>query len=757
MIRKFIFEVYLAATLAACVSAQVSITNVGVTAQTSTSATIAWNSSGPATTQILFGLTSTNLNSVTPKDFTLVTSHTATITGLVGLPAYGVIYYSAQSVDGSNNTTTSPVQSFELCAGNGFTNISGNALPYYLFGTWTITWINQSGQTVTPKVCGQPIATSYTGTLDGTGSFSTSIPDNLQITPSPSQWQVTVNAVGNIGVFNSLPVTIFGPSANVSPSLQAGVPGHAIFVEYDQATNTFYPPISSAGSLAAINGTLNQINSSTVGNIATLSLPSNLVTPGPVSVTGDMTASGTVFGNSVAVTGPGAVTIIGSCGALPPVTANNAGIGFGPGCVPQQNINGAGWTNFGSGSGTPAWNNVINPTGNQTLSFGTNLTTWTLGDLGNGGSSFVISDTSVSTTPSNDLMLATGVSSRNKALRVQAGGVDQLQVTCWQAGPFYAVIIGHGVTCPNLTTSPPVKLLVQIPTNDSTHQAARFFEASTGYGTSLVDFNTLTPAGTAFSFWRAQTGCSGTDTGCGSGVVAASLRGDGLLSLASVAATGSVTGTSLKANGAGAGLTGWTQGADNSSACPVNSECHEANSSIVNSYTTIGPSAGPSALSIRTSSALSAGKSNEGFASLVGSAGSGIPTMQASPSPIIISSSTSIGSTSLCSTVLCPAGTYTVNAYLDITTACGTSGTYLVNLIYTDDQGSRTVPVNFQGNGAVPATGVITTTSTANFGQVSQVVRTTGAASINYSTTAVACGSVGPMAGNLYLSAVRVQ
>jgi hypothetical protein len=124
---------------------------------------------------------------------------------------------------------------------------------------------------------------------------------------------------------------------------------------------------------------------------------------------------------------------------------------------------------------------------------------------------------------------------------------------------------------------------------------------------------------------------------------------------------------------------------------------------------------------------------------------------------VTIGSGTSIGSTSLCSTAICTVGMYAVHAYLDITTACGTTGTYLVSLIYTDDQGSKTIPINLSGTGAVPATGVVTTTSTANFGENAQVIRSTGAASINYSTTAVACGTAGPMVGKLYLSAVPIS
>lgn len=125
---------------------------------------------------------------------------------------------------------------------------------------------------------------------------------------------------------------------------------------------------------------------------------------------------------------------------------------------------------------------------------------------------------------------------------------------------------------------------------------------------------------------------------------------------------------------------------------------------------------------------------------------------------VTIGSGTSIGPTPLCSTTFCPAGTYRVNVYVDITTACGTTGSYTINLIYTDDTTvSKTVPVNLEGTGSVPATGVLTTTSTTNFGYDAFVLRSTGAASINYSTTAVACGTAGPMVGKLYLSVEPLQ
>jgi len=112
--------------------------------------------------------------------------------------------------------------------------------------------------------------------------------------------------------------------------------------------------------------------------------------------------------------------------------------------------------------------------------------------------------------------------------------------------------------------------------------------------------------------------------------------------------------------------------------------------------------------------------------------------------------------TTLCTAALCPAGTYTVRAYLDITTACGTSGTYTVLLTWTDDAGSKsafTIPLIGTGTAA----GILTTTATANWGAALMTIRSTGATTIQYSTTAVAGGTAGPMVGNLYLSATREQ
>ena len=198
------------------------------------------------------------------------------------------------------------------------------------------------------------------------------------------------------------------------------------------------------------------------------------------------------------------------------------------------------------------------------------------------------------------------------------------------------------------------------------------------------------------------------------------------------------------ATGTTAGFADYAQGTTSAAVAPCNTSnsiCEQAPSSVT-SYLVNKP--GVSANGIITNNVAAAvdtqGFSGDGNHSTTVTTGSG----------------TSIGSTILCSSTNCPAGTYIVNAYIDITTACGTSGTYLIDLIYTDDQGAKTAIVNIQGSGAVPATGVLTTTSTANYGEAAQVIRLTSG-NLNYSTTAVSCGSAGPMVGKLYLSAVPVM
>lgn len=208
--------------------------------------------------------------------------------------------------------------------------------------------------------------------------------------------------------------------------------------------------------------------------------------------------------------------------------------------------------------------------------------------------------------------------------------------------------------------------------------------------------------------------------------------------------TGGTKSPVFTSTGTTAGFHDYPQGTTSAAVAPCNvatSICEQAPSSVT-SYLVNKP--GVSANGITTNNVAAAvitqGISGDANHSVTVTTGSG----------------TSVGSTTFCSSANCPAGTYAIFVYLDITTACGTTGTYVVNLIYTDDQGAKTVVVNLNGAGAVPATGVVTTTSTANFGQETQVIRV-ASGNLNYSTTAVSCGTAGPMVGKLYISATPVM
>ncbi len=96
-----------------------TISNVAANNVTTNSATVSWTTSAPATSQVMYGTTS-SLGSSTTKNTTLSTSHSQTISGLSPSTLY---FFSVQSVDGSGNTVTSSGYSF------GTTNTTDNTPP----------------------------------------------------------------------------------------------------------------------------------------------------------------------------------------------------------------------------------------------------------------------------------------------------------------------------------------------------------------------------------------------------------------------------------------------------------------------------------------------------------------------------------------------------------------------------------------------------------------------------------------------------
>jgi hypothetical protein len=84
------------------------ISNVRVTNITATSATITWTTNEPADSQVKYGTTS-SVTQTTPRDATVVTSHSVTVTGLTPNTSY---FYRPVSRDAAGNLTNGGTNRF---------------------------------------------------------------------------------------------------------------------------------------------------------------------------------------------------------------------------------------------------------------------------------------------------------------------------------------------------------------------------------------------------------------------------------------------------------------------------------------------------------------------------------------------------------------------------------------------------------------------------------------------------------------------
>jgi hypothetical protein len=162
------------------------------------------------------------------------------------------------------------------------------------------------------------------------------------------------------------------------------------------------------------------------------------------------------------------------------------------------------------------------------------------------------------------------------------------------------------------------------------------------------------------------------------------------------------TAEPITTTAAGAGAFQCTQGSaqGHATANSITDECPAA----VTAYEVVRPGTAAAGLPVGT---LAAGVITQGF-----SGDSGHAT-----GAVTIGSGSSIAATSLCSTANCPAGNYQVNVYVEITTACTTTGSYIVWLGYTDDATAKTgsstttfIPIN--GLGVTQSTGSLALAST---------------------------------------------
>lgn len=229
---------------ASFVYAQTTISNVYVQSSTATTATIVWTTSTSSTSQIRYGFDSSLQFSNSPN-YTQVTSHSMTLILLNGQRPY---YFAVVSVDGGGHSAQSSTYQFALCgqfdaADNGgpYVPVNGTVNQFYYSGTYSITWNPPSGSSGAPTVCGQPVTTPVTGTLNLAGSFSAQVADAFKVTPGPGTWTVAVTDIGNLSPI-SVTLPLSAVTQDISAQLQAAAAATSLVgVLANNNTDTVYP------------------------------------------------------------------------------------------------------------------------------------------------------------------------------------------------------------------------------------------------------------------------------------------------------------------------------------------------------------------------------------------------------------------------------------------------------------------------------------------------------------------------------------
>ena len=189
------------------------ITNPLVTNMTATTVTIQWTTSDPSSSMVKYG-TDPSLPYSTNAVATPVTNHAV----ILQLLTPGPFYYAAAVSTDNSGTTQSSIITWSMC-GSPMTPVAGTATNYYQYGNYTLAWQPPAGYSQAPTVCGQPVLTVFSGSLDGGASFNTNVADASKIVPGPGQWAVTVTDAGGLA-----PITIYAylsqTTQNVSQQLQ---------------------------------------------------------------------------------------------------------------------------------------------------------------------------------------------------------------------------------------------------------------------------------------------------------------------------------------------------------------------------------------------------------------------------------------------------------------------------------------------------------------------------------------------------------
>ncbi len=196
-------------------------------------------------------------------------------------------------------------------------------------GTYTFTFVPNTQYTNGPYFNngGIPyIPVSISGSLNGSGTFTTSVPSNSTITPAGTFWQVTYCPQATAACQTSGKITITGSSQNISSNF---VPTALVVQPGANQTvyNTNEAGTSIVGSQIYLIGTGLETCSAVTGTVCNTWVSSGGGGSGVSSFTGD----GNLLNNSASV---GAVT----------ASLANTGVGYGV------------WGNTGASGAAPSYN-----------------------------------------------------------------------------------------------------------------------------------------------------------------------------------------------------------------------------------------------------------------------------------------------------------------------------------------------------------------------------------------------------------------
>jgi hypothetical protein len=214
-----------------------TISNVAASNITTTSATVSWTTSAPASSQVLYG-TSSNLGLSTAKNTTMATSHSQNLTSLSPSTLY---FFSAQSVDGGGNTVTASGFTF------GTTNTTDNTPPTVSM-TAPANGASVSGTvTVSANASDNVAVASVQFLLDGVnlGSAVAASPYSVSWnTSGASNGSHTLSATakdtsGNTATATAVSVTVSNSTSNAEADFQSRCAGSGVIrcVAFDSTSD----------------------------------------------------------------------------------------------------------------------------------------------------------------------------------------------------------------------------------------------------------------------------------------------------------------------------------------------------------------------------------------------------------------------------------------------------------------------------------------------------------------------------------------